>query len=304
MEIAVIGSINTDLIIRVPRFAQQNETILGRGSYSIYQGGKGANQAVAAAAAGLPVSMVAKIGDDAFGDGAIESLVAADVNCDYVVRSSEHSTGLATIFLDPEGNNSITVAPGANAQLTAADVQSASDIIAAATIVMLQLEIPLDAVRATMELASKNGALVVLDPAPAPEDPLQFLHLVDYLTPNEIEAESLTGISTESPNGPARIAEILLGFGVKNIALTLGARGSYIANAEFGLHIEAREVSVVDTTGAGDAFSGYLATALAKGTEFVEAARIASAAATLSVTRPGARRDQPNWDEVISFMQS
>ncbi len=304
MSIAVIGSINTDLIIQVPRFAQKNETILGKGSYRISQGGKGANQAVAAAAAGLPVSMIGKTGTDAFGDGAIESLVAAGVNCDYVIRAGEHSTGLATIFLDPEGNNSITVAPGANERLTAADIEDAGEVIAAAKIVMLQLEIPLGAVGAAVNLARQNDAIVILDPAPAPDSPMEFLNLVDFLTPNEVEAESLTGISTESENGPQRISKALLDMGVRNVALTMGARGSYIANAEMSLHIEAREVAVVDTTGAGDAFSGYLATALAKGLEFIEAAKIASAAATLSVTRPGARSDQPNWDSVISFMQS
>jgi len=304
MSIAVIGSINTDLIIQVPRFAQKNETILGQGSYRISQGGKGANQAVAAAAAGLPVSMVGKTGTDAFGDGAIESLVAAGVNCDCVVRAGEHSTGLATIFLDPDGNNSITVAPGANEHLAAADIGDAGEVIAAAKIVMLQLEIPLGTVGAAIKMARQNDAIVILDPAPAPASSLEFLGLVDFLTPNEVEAESLTGISTESENGPQRIAEILLDMGVSNVALTLGARGSFIANADMSLHIEAREVVVVDTTGAGDAFSGYLATALAKGLAFVEAAKIASAAATLSVTRPGARSDQPNWDSVISFMQS
>lgn len=304
MSIAVIGSINTDLIIQVPRFAQKNETILGKESYRISQGGKGANQAVAAAAAGLSVSMIGKIGSDAFGDGAIESLAAAGVNCDCVIRTSDHSTGLATIFLDPEGNNSITVAPGANENLTVTDIQAASEIIDAARIVMLQLEIPLATVRATVDLAHKSGAVVILDPAPAPDEPLKFLHLVDYFTPNEVEAESLTGISIESEDGPQRIAAALLDMGVGNVALTMGARGSYIANAEISLHIEAREVSVVDTTGAGDAFNGYLATALAKDLDFIEAAKIASAAATLSVTRPGARSDQPDWDSVISFMQS
>jgi ribokinase len=301
MSIVVIGSINTDLVIQVPRFARQNETILGNGGYTISQGGKGANQAVAAVAAGLPVSMIGKVGSDAFGDGAIESLKEAGVNCDWVMRTPDHSTGLATIFLDPNGNNSITVAPGANAQITTADIQASSDIISAAKIVMLQLEIPLDTVREAAQLASKSGALVILDPAPAPDTKLDFLDSVDYLTPNEVEAESMTGISTDSPTGPERIATELLEMGARNIALTLGDRGSYIANKESGIQLAARKVSAVDTTGAGDAFNGYLATALAKGLGFVEAAKIASAAASLSVTQPGARANQPNWDDVKEF---
>lgn len=301
MSIAVIGSINTDLIIQVPRFARKNETILGNGSYTIAQGGKGANQAVAAVAGGLPVRMIGKVGDDAFGDSAIASLSAAGVNCDSVMRTTEHSTGLASIFLDPDGSNSITVAPGANAQITESDIRSASDVIGAAKIVMLQLEIPLRTVRAAAQLASKSGALLILDPAPAPAAALDFLDLIDYLTPNEIEAESMTGISTESENGPERIADELLAMGARNVALTLGARGSYIANREQKMYIKARKVSVVDTTGAGDAFNGYLATALAKGFEFIAAANIASAAAALSVTGHGARANQPNWDAVKEF---
>ena len=301
MSIVVIGSINTDLIIQVPRFARQNETILGNGSYTISQGGKGANQAVAAVAAGLPVSMIGKVGPDAFGDDAIESLKLAGVNCDSVMRTPDHSTGLATIFLDPEGNNSITVAPGANAQITTADIQASRDIISSAKIVMLQLEIPLATVREAAKLASESGALVILDPAPAPDTKLDFLNFVDYLTPNEIEAESMTGISTDSPTGPERIATVLLEMGARNVALTLGDRGSYIANKESGVQLSARKVSAVDTTGAGDTFNGYLATALAKGFDFVEAAKFASAAASLSVTRAGARANQPSWDDVKEF---
>jgi len=301
MSIVVIGSINTDLIIQVPRFARQNETILGSGSYTISQGGKGANQAVAAVAAGLPVSMIGKVGADAFGDGAIESLEQAGVNCDSIMRTPDHSTGLATIFLDPEGNNSITVAPGANAQITSADIHASRDIISAAKIVMLQLEIPLATVREAAQLASESGALVILDPAPAPDTELDFLGCIDFLTPNEIEAESMTGISTNSSTGPERVATKLLEMGARNIALTLGDRGSYIANKEMRVPLAARKVSAVDTTGAGDAFNGYLATALAKGFDFVDAAKIASAAASLSVTKHGARANQPNWDDVKEF---
>lgn len=304
MSIVVIGSINTDLTIRVPRFAKPDETILGSGSYAVSQGGKGANQAVAATAAGLPVRMIGKVGTDAFGAAAIDNLVAAGVNCDSVARAPDHSTGLAAIFLDPDGSNSITVAPGANAQITPADIESLRDILNSAKVVMLQLEIPLDAVRSAAKLASECGALVLLDPAPAPADGLDFLEFVDYLTPNEVEAESLTGIAIDSPDGPKRIAEKLLGMGARNVVLTLGARGSYLANATLKKLIRARKVSVVDTTGAGDSFSGYLATALAKGFEFVEAAEIASAAAALSVTGEGARANQSGWDAVMGFVGS
>lgn len=304
MSIVVIGSINTDLLIQVPHFAQKDETVLGEGSYVISQGGKGANQAVAAAAGGLPVHMLGKVGNDAFGKAALKSLGKAGVQCDYVKRSKKHATGLATIFLDPKARNCITVAPGANARVTPANILAASELIAAADIIMLQLEIPMDACRAAAEIARENNTLVLLDPAPAPlssqSDALDFLYLVDYLTPNALEAEALTGISADFPE---QIAEALLDLGVGNVAITLGSKGSYMANEDTDFYIAARKVEAIDTTGAGDAFSGFLATALARGMQFEQAAEIASAAASLSVTSSGARSDKLSWQRVQKFMQ-
>ena len=304
MSIVVVGSINTDLIIQVPRFAGRDETVLGEGGYTVSQGGKGANQAVAAIAGGLPVHMVGKVGNDAFGDDALAGLRAAGVLCDYVQRSDTHSTGLATIFLDPEARNSITVAPGANAQITLKDIEDAGELISSADVVMMQLEIPVDACRRAAELARAGGALVMLDPAPAPLQTLDFLHLVDYLTPNELEAEALTGIALIDEQYARQNAQALLEMGPGNIAITLGSRGSYMANSSGHFKIEARPVDAVDTTGAGDAFCGFLATALAKGLGFRQAAEIASAAASLSVTRAGARTNHIDWEKVLGFMQA
>jgi ribokinase len=301
MSIVVIGSINTDLTIQVPHFAACNETVLGNGDFATTQGGKGANQAVAAAAGGLPVHMIGKVGADAFGDAAIADLVSSGVNCDLVSREPDHSTGIAAIFVDTEGNNSITVAPGANACVSASDVHAAESVIAEADIVMLQLEIPLAAVSEAIELANRYGTKIMLDPAPATAT-LPALNGVDFLTPNEIEAESLTGISPTEDGGPQRIAQEFRNRGVRQVVLTLGKTGCYIAGDNENTHIEARQVVAVDTTGAGDAFNGFLATALAKGLQFREAAEIACAAASLSVTRSGARADLPGWNDAQAFL--
>ena len=301
MTIVVIGSINTDLTIQVPHFAIANETVLGTGNFTTTQGGKGANQAVAAAAGGLPVYIVGKVGADAFGDAAIEDLCSAGVDCSHVSRAAEHSTGIAAIFVDPHGNNSITVAPGANALVTPADVQAATALIAAASIVMLQLEIPLAAVTEAIRIANQHDTLVMLDPAPATQ-PLPELTGVDYLTPNEIEAEALTGIAITDDSGPERIIAELRQRGAKQVALTLGAAGCCISSDDETTFIQAKPVQAIDTTGAGDAFNGFLATGLAKGLTAAEAAETACAAATLSVTRAGARANLPNWDEVQAFL--
>ncbi len=301
MTIVVVGSINTDLTIRVPHFAIANETVLGQGNFTVSQGGKGANQAVAAAAAGLPVHIVGKVGQDAFGDAALKDLKAAGVNCEQVSQEAGQSTGIAAIFVDPQGNNSITVAPGANALVTPGDVRNAAKLIASASIVMLQLEIPMAAVAETIRIANQADTLVMLDPAPATM-PLPELTGVDYLTPNEVEAELLTGIATTSSNGPQRIIEELRRRGARHVALTLGDSGCCISGNEGTTAVRARPVRALDTTGAGDAFNGFLATGLAKGLAAEEAARIACAAATLSVTRAGARTELPGWTEVQNFL--
>jgi len=301
MTIVVVGSINTDLTIQVPHFAVANETVLGHGNFTTAQGGKGANQAVAAAAAGLPVHIIGKVGADAFGDAAIEDLCSSGIDCSHVAREPDYATGLAIIFVDPEGDNSITVAPGANARITPQDVQSAAKLIAEASIVMLQLEIPLAAVTETIRIANQHGTMVMLDPAPATM-PMPEFSGVDYLTPNEIEAETLTGIATTTDSGPQQIIAKLRKRGAKQVVLTLGGMGCCISSDDETSFIQAHPVQVVDTTGAGDAFNGFLATGLVKGLAATEAAEVACAAATLSVTRAGARANLPSWDEVQAFL--
>jgi len=299
--IVVVGSINTDLTIQVPHFAVAHETVLGDGNFVTTQGGKGANQACAAAAGGLAVHMVGKVGQDAFGEAAIAELKSACVDCTHVAQVTDASTGIATIFVDPEGNNSITVASGANAQMSAADVVAATDLIASASLMMLQLEIPLAAIVAAIEIANQHNTLVMLDPAPATQ-PLPNLEGVDFLTPNEIEAEAIVSIDVNSKQGPERIVQALRSRGATNIALTLGKQGCYIADKQQIVLIPAREVQAVDSTGAGDAFNGFLATALARGQSLFEAAQRASIAATMSVTQSGARGGLPSWEDVEKLL--
>ena len=302
-RIVVVGSINTDLTIQVPHISARNETVVGTGDYTISQGGKGANQAAAAAAAGAQVQMIGKIGTDAFGDMALDSLKAAGVGCDYIAQVADHATGLASILVDVNGDNSVTVAPGANGAVTPDDIHAAETVIADAGLLVVQLEIPNAAVNAAVRLAHKHGTKVILNPAPARPEGLDCLALVDYITPNEVEAAALTGVSPQEAGGPAKIAENLLAIGVGHVALTLGARGCFMAGGNgYSHHIDAHAVEAVDTTGAGDVFTGFMAASLARGLPFDDAVQVAVAAAALSVTRTGARTSLPDWDEVQAFM--
>ncbi len=301
MRIAVVGSINTDLTIRVPHIAARNETVVGTGNFVIAQGGKGANQAVAAAAAGGDVAMIGMVGDDGFGADAIASIEAAGVNCDHIVRSGNHSTGLASILVDENGDNAIAVAPGANDGVTPAMIERSESIIRDAGILVVQLEIPNDPVNAAVRIAKRHDTKVILNPAPARPEGLDCLASVDFVTPNEPEALALTGVSTDATGGPAEIAGALMAKGIDHVALTLGARGCFIAQRDMTKAIDAPVVESVDTTGAGDAFTGFLAASLAKGLGFEQASQIAVAAASLSVTREGARTNLPTWDEVEAF---
>lgn len=298
MQIAVVGSINTDISIRVPHLPQRHETVVGRGNFELSQGGKGANQAAAAAAAGARVHMVGKVGRDDFGARAVEDLESRGIDCRYVQRTPDHSTGLATILLEPDGANAITVAPGANAALDTDDIRAAEPLFAECGIVMLQMEIPLETVLEAMRIARRCGAMVMLNPAPAPAAALSRLADVDVLTPNELEAEAMTGIPANGPDAPERIAAALLDAGVRQLVMTLGARGSLVAEAGQCVRVPAHRVDAVDTTGAGDVFSGFLAAALLRGDALQEAVAIATAAAGIAVTRAGARTNLPTLDEV------
>ena len=296
-SILVVGSSNTDMIIKMARIPKPGETVIG-GEFSSAPGGKGANQAVGAARAGGSVTFIARIGRDMFGDNAVAGFVAEGINVDYVVRDRTSPSGVALIFVSENGENSIAVASGANARLTPADVRKARRAFRQASALLLQLETPLDTVEVAAQLMASSGGCVILNPAPARPLPDRLLRQVYLLTPNESEAELLIGVAVDNADGAARAADALLSRGVRNVIITMGARGALVAGEDVRQLIPAFKVKAVDTTGAGDIFNGTLALALAEGKPLLEAARFASAAAAISVTRMGAQTSAPTRAEI------
>jgi ribokinase len=300
-NILVVGSSNTDMVIRVPRIPRPGETILG-GTFAMAAGGKGANQAVAAARAGGRVTFVARVGHDVFGERALANFETDGLDTRYVVRTPGSSSGVALINVDGCGENSISVAPGANALLSVEDVAKAEDAFAAADIVLLQLESPLETVRAAMRKAGERGVPVVLNPAPACPLEDALLGRIGVLTPNEHEAEILSGIAVADEPGARAAAARLHARGPATVVITLGGRGLYASSSEFRGMIPAFRVDAVDTTAAGDVFNGALAVALAEEVPLPGALRFAQAAAAISVTRPGAQPSAPTRAEIDAFL--
>jgi len=291
------------LIIKTARIPKPGETILG-GKFSRAAGGKGANQAVAAARAGGAVTFIARIGCDANGEEALAGFAADGIQVSQVIRDATHPSGVALIFVSKSGENSIAVASGANDRLSPADVRQAKDAFRRASIVLLQLETPLETVETCVELATAAGVRVVLNPAPARTLPARLLKRVYLLTPNESEAELLTGVPVASEAAAAQAADKLLARGVQNVIITLGARGAFVAGAGFRELLPGFKAKAVDATGAGDVFNGALAVALAEGRPLLEAARFASAAAAISVTRLGAQPSAPTRREIEALLAS
>ena len=296
-SILVVGSSNTDMIIKMARIPKPGETIIG-GEFASAAGGKGANQAVSAARAGGAVTFIARIGQDMFGDKAVAGFIAEGINVDYVVRDRTSPSGVALIFVGQNGENSIAVASGANARLTPADVRKAKSAFRQAIVLLLQPETPLDTVEVAAELTAAAGGRVILNPAPARPLPDKLLRRVYLLTPNESEAELLTGIAVNNVDGAAKAADALRARGVQNVIITMGARGALVAGKRLRQLIPAFRVKAVDTTAAGDVFNGTLALGLAEGRSLLEAARFASAAAAISVTRMGAQTSAPTRKEI------
>jgi ribokinase len=278
------------------------ETILG-GEFAIAAGGKGANQAVAAARLGAEVTFVTRLGCDWMGDQALENYRAEGINCDYVSRDAHASSGVALIMVDADAKNLIGVAPGANALLKPEHVEQAERVIRQASILMVQLEIPLNTVEAAIRLARKHDVRVILNPAPARQLPASLMHEV-ILTPNETEAAILTGLDMATCAGIEKTAQRLLETGAHSIAITLGERGVLLATHELIEQVPVFQVHAVDTTAAGDAFNGGLACALARGDAMSVAIRYASAVAALSVTRFGAQPSLPTRNQVEAFLKS
>jgi ribokinase len=299
-RIVVVGSSNTDMVVKGRRLPAPGETVTG-GQFVLAAGGKGANQAVAAARLGADVTLVAKVGRDVFGDQAVENYRKEGIRTDYVFRDPDRATGIALILVDEQGENLISVASGANHALTPGDVDQAAERIRAAQVVMLQLEIPLDTVCRAAEVAFAAGVPVILNPAPAAPLPEGLLRRVAYLTPNESEAQHLTGAAVTDEASARHAAAQLLAAGVGHVIITLGPQGALCAGPGHARLVPSRRVAALDSTAAGDAFNGALAWALGCGQPLDEAVRTACLVGALSVTRLGAQPSLPTKAELERF---
>lgn len=298
-RIVVVGSSNTDMVVKLPRLPEKGESIIG-GEFFMPAGGKGANQAAAAARLGASVTFVARLGSDMFGDKALAGFKAEGIDTRFVARDAEAPSGVALIIVDGKGDNILAVAPGANGRLSVADVDRAAGAIAEADAVVLQLEIPLDAVEHALALARKHKVRTILNPAPARVLLPELLALVDVLTPNEHEATLLSGATGQSIE---QAAQGLLRMDVGTVVVTLGAEGAMIvAPGTTVQRVPGFKVDAVDTTAAGDAFTAALACALARGEAMPPAVRYANAVGALTVTKMGAQPSLPTAAGVAAFL--
>lgn len=301
-NLTVFGSFFEDLCGRGPYLPKPGETLIGS-KFTYGPGGKGSNQAVAAKRAGADVTMATKIGNDPYGALMLEFYKSEGINSELVFRDNENSTGIALILVDENsGENTILVVPGACHNITGDDLDSAEDTIKKSGMLMVQMEINMDATLRAMKFAHENNVQIIMNPAPAQKLDDETYKIVDYLTPNETEAEILTGINTDSLENIKLAADWLYKKGVKNVIITMGSDGVYIKNSEVELIVPAYKVKAIDTTGAGDAFNGCLAVALMEGMDIINAAKFANAGAALSVTKIGTAPSMPYRNEIEKFI--
>ncbi|WP_210516014.1 ribokinase [Hymenobacter terricola] len=296
-NILVIGSANTDMVITTRYFPRPGETVLGE-QFLINPGGKGANQAVAAARLGGQVTFITKFGTDLFGDQGRAQLLHEGIATDYILSDPDHPSGVALITVDEHGENSIVVAPGANGTLSAADLAGASQPFAECELVLMQLEIPLPTVLAAARTAAGLGKRIILNPAPAQALPDELLRQLYLITPNESEAEILTSIAITDADSLEAAAQALLAKGVQNVVITLGGEGAFLRTPAEAQQLPTARTQPVDTTAAGDVFNGALAVALAEGEALPAAVAFANQAAAISVTRLGAQASAPYRHEL------
>lgn len=297
--IIVVGSSNTDMVIKADRFPQPGQTILG-GEFFLFPGGKGANQAVAAARLGGKVIFVAKVGNDIFGDQAVQQFIKEGIITDYIARDADHPSGVALITVDNKGENTIVVAQGSNGALSYSDVNKAGAEFAKAEIVLAQLETPLETILHVAKLAGKFHKKFILNPAPGASLPDELFPDIYLITPNETETEILTGIKIKDNDSLAAAANALRKKGIANVIITLGSEGAYLSNENRGEHIPAKKVKAVDSTAAGDIFNGALAVALSEGETLAKAVEFANHAAAISVTKMGAQASAPYRKEITN----
>lgn len=282
----VVGSVNTDYVMRVDRRPRPGETVTG-GLLEVHGGGKGANQALAATKCGAEVELIARVGDDPMGKERVEQLEKAGVGTSGVLVTKGVASGVAVISVTPDGENAITVAPGANALLSAADVEAESGLLREAKVVLVQFEVTMDAVVRAAELASENAAVIV-NCAPFRPVPAALLHRCDAVVANELEASQLAGVPISSPADALGAAGRVLTLGTRALVVTLGAQGAVVVSGEVAEHVPAPVTKVVDTTGAGDAFAGALAAALAAGQPLLESVRTGVAVGSATTEHLGA----------------
>ena len=304
-KVAVVGSANVDFVLRTERMPIKGETLIGN-AFDIFTGGKGFNQAAAAARLGADVTLIAKIGDEPFADILRTALDTENINTEFVKTDAEAGTGVATIVVEPDGENSIIVVPRANMCLTPADIDVAQNSIAEADVLLLQLETPIDTSEHAIEIAKANETIVILDPAPARPLPASLLAQVDILKPNEVEAGVLSGRAVSTPEDGVAAAKALqsqiASDGLSAVVLTLGQQGVLTYAQTQMTHLPAIAVEAVDTTGAGDAFSGALATALAEDRELIEAVIFANAAGAAAATTLGATPSMPKREKIEKIL--
>ncbi len=299
-DIVIVGSSNTDMVLRVPEIPRPGETIAGDG-FNITGGGKGANQAVAAARARIEeqsVFFVACVGDDELGEQAIRGFKEVGINTEYISVESDVASGVALIFVADSGENTIGINPGANARLSLEHIHRARSVLESSELLLTQLEIPLPTLLEAIKLAKAAGIQTILNPAPARELPEEIFALLDYFTPNQTETEIYTGIFPDSEETAKAAAQNLMDRGVKNVIITMGSKGAFYMNAEYSEFEPSLEVEAVDTVAAGDTFNGALAIALARKETLQEALRFATVAAGIAVTRVGAQASAPSIAEI------
>lgn len=296
-KIVVIGSCNTDMVISMDHLPLPGETLIG-GEFFMNSGGKGANQAVAAARLGGNVSFIAKVGNDPFGKRALEQYRAEGIDVKHILTDPEQPSGVALIMVDAQGENSIAVASGANAHLTTKDIDNAKEILSRADIVLMQLETPITTVEHAANVAKRSGAKVILNPAPAQPLPESLLQNLYILIANETEAEFISGTQITDMDSVARAADILCDKGVEKVVITLGSRGAFVKERGNYHQIPGLKVKAVDATAAGDTFCGALCVALAEGKSLTEAVTFANRCAAVTVTRMGAQSSLPHRSEI------
>jgi len=298
--VTVVGSTNTDLVIMTPRLPGAGETVKGS-NFQIFPGGKGANQAVAAVRLGAEVNFITKIGRDDFGKKALENFQKEGIKTDHILVDDHHPSGMALIEVDQQGQNRIVISPGANDNLVIDDIKPIQAIIEKSDVILLQLEIPIATVGYVMEIGARSGSIIILNPAPADQIPIEFFKNISFITPNQTEAALLTGLTTCKNN---EISSWLREQGVDTVIITQGEKGAYFNSGFDEGEVAGFKVKAIDTTAAGDAFNAGLGVAIAEGHPIRAAIRFANACGALAVTKMGAQSSLPSRVEIENFLKN